>query len=1069
MSSLDDGPGGRRAASRAGRVPAPAMTPVPPPRQPAPSARPAVLAAGLAVAMGAVQRAAWALGLVAPPSGGAQALSSRPASTLLLMLAGGALALLAAPQATAWRRRAGQLLALALVALAAVGLRSPEAPAIAGAVPPPVAVAPGTALAFLLLGLALLALEWTPRPLVRPSELLAIPVQGLCCFWSSEALLGDPALADPFAAPRPALLTAAALLVLSVGVLSARSRTGLVGLLGAGFPGAAGRLRQALLALLLGLLLAAGGLLSANEERTAMADAATELESVSALKLEQLLTWRTERLHDGLQLVGRPTLVDLLQRWSTDLADHPGIEERIRAELEPMLSTGLYANLFLLDGDDQVHLDLAGTRPELTAALRAAMARARASGAPELAELAWLQPGQRPVLDVVAPVRSPGPGGRLLGLVVLRVDPEAGLFQPTARWPTPARTGEALLTTWVGGRLRALDRRGFAEPPLELTLPRLAPGQPWVGPSVGRDQRGAAVVAHLRPVPGTGWVLVTRMNLEEIAGRWRARSSLVVAVVTLLSLLLAGALVFLAGEQQRLRQLAEADQRTREQEERFSKAFEHSPLPKAIATLDDGVFREVNEAFLRMNGYRREEVLGRSALALQMWPDPQARQALVADLRAGREVSGRPLTMRVKGGGLRQVHFWASQIVVGGVPHLYSTLVDVTERQAEQAALAQFQDRYRQTIELTGTGYVVLDGEGRVVEANQVYLRMTGLERLEDLLGRSVVEWTAPEAQAANAAAVAQVVRDGAIHDFETVYLRRDGSRLGLSINARVEQTPQGPRVVSLCRDISGRMRLEAEQRALVERLRRSNAELEQFAFVASHDLQEPARKVLAFGELLKEDLDRQGGASAEVADSVGRMQAAARRMNALIHNLLDYSRVTTRAVPFQPVSLDAVLGTVAEDYKERLAQAGGRLVVGPLPALEADAQQLVQLFENLVGNALKYRRKEVPPEVVVRGEVAGGACRITVEDNGIGFEQQYAERIFGIFQRLHGRQEYEGTGIGLAICRKIVERHRGTITALGRPGEGATFIISLPLTQPSGTDEPLLKELAARDAAGGS
>jgi light-regulated signal transduction histidine kinase (bacteriophytochrome) len=242
--------------------------------------------------------------------------------------------------------------------------------------------------------------------------------------------------------------------------------------------------------------------------------------------------------------------------------------------------------------------------------------------------------------------------------------------------------------------------------------------------------------------------------------------------------------------------------------------------------------------------------------------------------------------------------------------------------------------------------------------------------------------------------------------------------------------------------------------------LTRSNAELEQFAYVASHDLQEPLRKIQAFGDLLAATagvaLDEQGRLYVE------RMQDAARRMQGLINDLLTFARLTSQARAFEEVDLARVAQEVVSDLEERLRRTGGRVEVGELPRLQSDPTQMRQLLQNLVGNALKFHRPEVPPVVVLRyrplrdvaarGRARAAAlCEIAVEDNGIGIEEKYLERIFAPFQRLHGRGEYEGTGMGLAICRKIVERHGGRITAHSTPGQGTTFLVTLPLHQTRG------------------
>ncbi len=269
-------------------------------------------------------------------------------------------------------------------------------------------------------------------------------------------------------------------------------------------------------------------------------------------------------------------------------------------------------------------------------------------------------------------------------------------------------------------------------------------------------------------------------------------------------------------------------------------------------------------------------------------------------------------------------------------------------------------------------------------------------------------------------------------------------------------------RTEQLQQELAERKRAEEDLKNFAARLEKSNKELEEFAYVASHDLQEPLRKVTAFGEQLKTKYGKELGEKA--GDYLERMQSAARRMQNLINNLLTYSRVTTKAQPFVPVDLGSVAQEVLSDLEVRIEQTNGRVDVGDLPTTDADPLQMRQLFQNLIGNALKFHRENEPPVVTIRSALITGSgtggeqsgadgdlCRITVEDNGIGFEDKDADRVFGLFQRLHGRSEYEGTGIGLAICRKIVERHGGTITATSTPGQGATFIIGFPVKQPKG------------------
>jgi light-regulated signal transduction histidine kinase (bacteriophytochrome) len=178
-------------------------------------------------------------------------------------------------------------------------------------------------------------------------------------------------------------------------------------------------------------------------------------------------------------------------------------------------------------------------------------------------------------------------------------------------------------------------------------------------------------------------------------------------------------------------------------------------------------------------------------------------------------------------------------------------------------------------------------------------------------------------------------------------------------------------------------------------------------------------------------------------------MLGAADRMRTLISDLLTYSQVAARSMPFAATDLNGIARDVIADLETAIADAGGRVEVGELPVIDADTVQMRQLFQNLLGNALKYRKKDIPPVVKLDCSFPGGRqCTITVADNGIGFNDQYAEKIFKMFERLHARTKYEGSGIGLAICRKIVERHGGTIAATSTAGQGATFTVTLPITQ---------------------
>jgi signal transduction histidine kinase len=260
---------------------------------------------------------------------------------------------------------------------------------------------------------------------------------------------------------------------------------------------------------------------------------------------------------------------------------------------------------------------------------------------------------------------------------------------------------------------------------------------------------------------------------------------------------------------------------------------------------------------------------------------------------------------------------------------------------------------------------------------------------------------------------------------------------------------------------------MEARLRAVSEELERSNRELQDFAAIASHDLQEPLRKIQAFGDRLAEHAA--GGLDEDGQDALRRMMGAAGRMQSLINDLLEYSQVSMRPEPPRPVDLGVVVSEVLSDLDERIEASHGQVHVGRLPTVLASPLHMRQLFQNLIANALKFHPPGIAPEVHVevparadrRGQRNRGdgvqMCEILVRDNGIGFDEKQADKIFAPFQRLNGRQAYEGTGMGLAICRRIVALLGGTISATSEPGVGATFVIALPQTAVVGdTFEPV-------------
>jgi PAS domain S-box-containing protein len=478
-----------------------------------------------------------------------------------------------------------------------------------------------------------------------------------------------------------------------------------------------------------------------------------------------------------------------------------------------------------------------------------------------------------------------------------------------------------------------------------------------------------------------------------------------------------------------------------EKEKAFSDSIIES-LPGVFYLFNaEGRFLRWNRNFAEVTQYGDDEIAGMHPTEFFRGQD----KLHIAD-RIGAVLTEGEATAQAdfvaKDGSKRPYFFTGKQVVVDEHVCVIGMGIDITERKQAEEALqrARTAQLFAALLEAAPDAVLVSDHSGAIVFANSESERLFGEPRAA-LLGQQVSRLIPGHPGRPLAAGV------------EAWASSRDGRRLPIEIKLSPLETDDGVLLTSAIRDITDRRRAEEEIRSLnvdLERrvaertreLERSNADLEQFAYVASHDLQEPLRAVASYTQLLaRRYRNRLDGDALRFVD---RTTAAVARMQALIRDLLAYSRVGTRGERFGTTDTEAVLREALDDLQASIAEAGALVTHDPLPKLPADALQLRQLFQNLIGNAIKFRRDE-PPRVHVSARRDGGNWLFSVRDNGIGIEPEYAERIFVIFQRLHSRTAYPGTGVGLAICKRIVERHGGHIWVESDPGAGTSIHLRLP------------------------
>ncbi|MBD2149826.1 PAS domain S-box protein [Pseudanabaena sp. FACHB-1277] len=486
----------------------------------------------------------------------------------------------------------------------------------------------------------------------------------------------------------------------------------------------------------------------------------------------------------------------------------------------------------------------------------------------------------------------------------------------------------------------------------------------------------------------------------------------------------------------------------------------------AIIAITDiqGTITFVNDKFCEISQYSREELIGQNHRLLSSGHHP--RSFFVEMWRT--IASGQTWRAEIKNRAKDGTFYWVDTTIVpflneDGKPYQYLAIrKDITARKAADIELQKLSVIASKTDNVA----IVTNAHGEIEWVNDSFHKLTGYT-LAEVIGKKPGDFLQGEKTSQETVnSIREALAKHEPFSGEILNYSKDGKAYWLSLNINPVFDDDGELIqfIALESEITTRKEIEIKLRKEVEgamkklnvmneRLEVSNRELLDFAYVSSHDLQEPLRKIQAFGDRLKSTC--QDSLNEKGLDYLERMLNAASRAQILINDLLDFSRVTTKAQPFQPINLSEVLEGVLSDLEVRIEKSGVILEVDPLPVVEADALQMRQILQNLIGNALKFIREGVTPMVQVRSRVymenEQEWCEIRVIDNGIGFEQQYAERIFQIFQRLHGRKTFEGTGIGLAICRKIAERHNGTLIAQGELDQGATFIFTLPTHQLKG------------------
>jgi PAS domain S-box-containing protein len=499
------------------------------------------------------------------------------------------------------------------------------------------------------------------------------------------------------------------------------------------------------------------------------------------------------------------------------------------------------------------------------------------------------------------------------------------------------------------------------------------------------------------------------------------------------------------------KKLKETNQALKESEKKFKEIFNKANDMISLNEMNEGLpgkFIEVNEVGFKRLGYTREEMLNMGPKDI-VAPEKRAEMPENAAILIENGCNTFEIVHLTKDG--KKIPIEVNNHLINYKGHKVCLAIsrDITERKRMEVALVESEKKFREIFnranDMITLGELRKDGlPGKYIEVNEVGLKRLGYTK-EEFLEMNPLDIIADERKKDVAKYAAEIWTKGHA-TFEMVHITKTGTKIPVEINTHIFKKNDKNVILAISRDITERKKSEEKLKELLEKLSTSNEELEQFAYITSHDLQEPLRTIASFTQLLQRRY--KGKFDSDADEFMEYIVDASVRMKEMIHDLLEYSRVSTSEEELEPLNLNKVLLDVLNDLKFTIKENNAEIIHDKLPTVIGDYDQISRVFLNFINNAIKFKKDEKPPKIKISAvkDEKRNEYIISVKDNGIGMEPQYAERIFVIFQRLHSIAEYKGSGIGLAITKKIIEKHGGGVWVESKLGFGSTFYFTLPV-----------------------
>lgn len=818
-------------------------------------------------------------------------------------------------------------------------------------------------------------------------------------------------------------------------------------------------------------IIAAGFSYYKNFEKTHRISVEQQLKAIADLKASQIVQWRKERLGDGAVFCKNFNFSIRVSDFLTKPKDEER-KKRLANWLFKLQSAFEYDRVFIVDRQGRERISVPDT-PELSAEhLKKDTAEILRSGKVTLLDFHREAPNRPVHLAVLVPIYDEQYNRQPLGALVLRIDPEQYLYPLIKRWPAPSNTAETLLVRREGNEAVFLNELRFRKnsalilriPFTRTDIPLVRAALGYEGIMEGKDYRGVPVIAYIEPVPNSPWFLIARMDTSEVYAPVRERLWITIILVTAL-LAGAGGVIGLFWRQQTMnlyREQVLAAEEIKESEARYRMLADH--MNDTVWLMDLNLKTIYSSPSVeKLRGYTPAEI-EKLPLKKQLTPESYKKGMAVFQEEMARTkedpsysfVRSLELEFYRKDGST----FWSENKFSlirderGNPVSILGEGRDITERKQAIEELLESKERYLSLVEHAPDAILVTH-EDKVILVNKACLNLFGAKRIEELLGKSQFDLFHPDYHEKFRERIHLLVNQGKpIPPIEEKIVRLDGGAVDVEVTAAPFEWGGVNAIHVILRDITERKRAEEELNRLYEELEQrvfdrtaqleaANKELEAFSYSVSHDLRAPLRHMSGFVDLLKkrfeESLPEKGRHYMNnIADST-------RQMGILIDDLLEFSRTGRSEMRQRDLDMNIILKEALEELDQDTNKRKIEWIIPALPPVHGDRSMLKLVWANLLGNAVKFTRARKKTRIEAGAEEKDDEIIYFVKDNGAGFDMKYVHKLFGVFQRLHSAEEFEGTGVGLANVRRIIARHGGRTWAEAKLNEGAAFYFSLP------------------------